>query len=172
MTPTEFNECVDEYADALYRYCIGLTRSPMDADDLVQTSFGKMWEHREGLNKKAAKNWLYRTAYHAMIDNYRKVKRAKEYQNSQKEIALEMHQEIEYKDLLEQALIALTPEQKNLVLLRDYEGYTYKELCEITGLTMPNVKIILYRSRKKLKKKLLELDFKSFKKERDESHVR
>ncbi|MBY5958029.1 RNA polymerase sigma factor [Membranicola marinus] len=160
MTPTEYNECVDDHADQLFRYCTGLTRNRTDADDLVQTAFAKLWENRKDLEKKVAKSWLYRTAYRSMVDEYRKTKRNQEYRNRQEEQATEFQSSIEDKDLIRKALDVLTDEQKNLILLRDYEGYSYKELCDITEMSMSNVKTTLFRSRKKLKEKLLELDFK------------
>src|SRR5690606_21979141 len=162
MTPKEFNKCVDEHADSLFRYCIGLTRNQADADDLVQTSFRKLWENRENLESKVARSWLFRTAYRSMIDEYRKVKREREYRNLQVERKMEFQSSIEEKDLVRKALAVLTDEQKNLILLRDYEGYSYEELCEITGMSMPNVKTTLFRSRKKLKEKLLEMNFTKY----------
>jgi RNA polymerase sigma-70 factor (ECF subfamily) len=62
--------------------------------------------------------------------------------------------ESEYNDLnevLHQALNRLAEIQKSVVLLRDYEGYSYKEIGEITGLTEAQVKINIYRGRVALK---------------------
>lgn len=165
MTPAEYNECVDEYADALFRYCIGLVHSAMDADDLVQMCFLRLWEHRKNIEKKAAKNWLYKTAYRAMIDQYRKGKRESAYRENLEETGFDFYKNVEYQDLILQSLKALSPVQKNLILLRDYEGYSYKELCELTGLSMTNVKVTLYRSRKILRRELEKLDFSEFTKE-------
>lgn len=160
MTPTEFNECVDEYADNLFRYCNGLTGNGADADDLVQTAYQKLWENRKKLDKKVARSWLFKTAYRSMIDTYRKVRRERDYRNVQQEGVSEFSERVEQQDLIKRALVVLTEEQKNVLLLRDYEGYSYKELCDITGLSMSNIKIILFRSRKKLKEKLIEMDYK------------
>lgn len=162
MTPTEFNKCVDEHADPLFRYCVGLTRNSTDADDLVQTAFRKLWENRKGLESKVAKSWLYRTAYRSMIDDYRKVRREREYRNLQEERSTEFHSSVEEKDLVRKALEVLTDEQKNLILLRDYEGYSYQELCDMTGMSMSNVKTTLFRCRKKMKEKLLEMNFTKY----------
>lgn len=141
---------------------MGLTRNQADADDLVQTSFRKLWENRQNLEIKVARSWLFRTAYRSMVDEYRKVKREREYRNLQVERTMEFQSSIEEKDLVRKALTVLTDEQKNLILLRDYEGYSYEELCEITGMSMPNVKTTLFRSRKKLKEKLLEMNFTKY----------
>ena len=162
MTPTEFNKCVNEHADPLFRYCVGLTGNHADADDLVQTAFRKLWENVNDLESKVAKAWLYKTAYRTMIDDYRKVKREREYRNRQEERSTDFQTSIEEKDLVRKALEVLTEEQKNLILLRDYEGYSYQELCDITGMSMPSVKTTLFRCRKKLKEKLLEMNFTKY----------
>jgi len=154
MTPSEYNECVDKHADALFRYCYGLVHSSADADDLVQLSFMRLWEHRKKVNQKAAKNWLFKTAYRAMIDSYRKTKRENNFRNSQVEKSFDSYQQLERKDLILNILKVLSANQRNLILLRDYEGYSYKELCELTGMSMTNVKVTLFRSRKKLREEM------------------
>ncbi|HLT93948.1 MAG TPA: sigma-70 family RNA polymerase sigma factor [Membranihabitans sp.] len=162
MTPTEYNKCVDEHADLLFRYCVGLTGNQADADDLVQTAFRKLWENIHDLDVKVAKSWLFRTAYRSMIDEYRKVKREREYRNMQVENTTEFQSSFEERDLVCKALEILTEEQKNLILLRDYEGYSYQELCDITGMSMPVVKTTLFRCRKKLREKLLEMNYTKY----------
>ena len=153
---------MDEHADPLFRYCVGLTGNHADAEDLVQTAFRKLWEHVNDLDSKVAKAWLYKTAYRSMVDDYRKVKREREYRNKQEERSTDFQSSIEEKDLVRKALEVLTEEQKNLILLRDYEGYSYQELCDITGMSMPSVKTTLFRCRKKLKEKLLEMNFTKY----------
>ena len=60
--------------------------------------------------------------------------------------------------VLEQALIRLPEIQKTVVLLRDYEAYSYKEIAEITGLTEEQVKVYIFRARKSLKEYIRRLD--------------
>ncbi|WP_236973760.1 RNA polymerase sigma factor [Membranihabitans maritimus] len=164
MSRNDYNECVNEHSDNLFRYCFKLTQSRADADDLVQIAFVKLWENREKLEKVVAKSWLFRTAYNAMIDAFRKNKREREYRNVQEEKVVENQQSFENKDLIEQAFETLSEEQKKLILLRDYEGYSYNEIADISGLTLSNVKIILFRGRKILKIKLEELHLQEYNK--------
>ncbi|GAA5219465.1 sigma-70 family RNA polymerase sigma factor [Membranihabitans marinus] len=131
-----------------------LTSSEMDADDLVQIAFQKLWENHDKLEMVVAKSWLYKTAYRSMIDAFRKDKRNREYIKSQQGDVEYSQTRYENRDLIHRAFEELTEEQKNLIMLRDYEGYSYNEICEITGLTLSNVKIILFRTRKLLKAKL------------------
>jgi RNA polymerase sigma-70 factor (ECF subfamily) len=64
----------------------------------------------------------------------------------------------ELKQNLLSAINQLNPTQKSLVLLKDYEGYSYKEIGEITNLSESQVKVYLHRARLFLKTKLLELE--------------
>ena len=54
-------------------------------------------------------------------------------------------------DVLHEALDRLPPDQKAVVLLRDYEGYSYREIGEITGQSESQVKINIFRGRRFLK---------------------
>ena len=64
----------------------------------------------------------------------------------------------ELKQLLLQAINELNPTQKSLVLLKDYEGYSYQEIGEIMSLSESQVKVYLHRARLQLKHKLVHLD--------------
>jgi RNA polymerase sigma-70 factor (ECF subfamily) len=54
-------------------------------------------------------------------------------------------------EILHEALDKLPPDQKAVVLLRDYEGYSYREIGEITGQSEAQVKINIFRGRRYLK---------------------
>jgi len=62
------------------------------------------------------------------------------------------------KQELEKALQRLTPLQKSLVLLKDYEGYSYEEIGEITALNASKVKVYLHRARLQLKEYVGKLE--------------
>jgi RNA polymerase sigma-70 factor (ECF subfamily) len=67
----------------------------------------------------------------------------------------------EYSDLqevLHQAIDQLPEDQKAVILLRDYEGYAYDEIAEITGMTVSQVKVYIFRGRKFLKKYLVSVE--------------
>jgi RNA polymerase sigma-70 factor (ECF subfamily) len=62
------------------------------------------------------------------------------------------------KEVLDIALQQLPDIQKSVVLLRDYEGYSYKEIGGITGLSETQVKVYIYRARLFLKKYIVSPD--------------
>jgi len=63
----------------------------------------------------------------------------------------------ENKEIIDLALSLLPPMQKSIVLLRDLEGYAYDEIGEILEISDSQVKVYLYRARKKMKKQLKDL---------------
>jgi RNA polymerase sigma factor (sigma-70 family) len=62
------------------------------------------------------------------------------------------------KSILDQALNTLSDIQKSVILLRDYEGYNYKEIAEVTGLNLSQVKVYIFRGRQKLKNYIGKMD--------------
>ena len=61
-------------------------------------------------------------------------------------------------EALEEALNKLSEIQKSVIMLRDYEGYNYNEIGEITGLNESQVKVYIFRARKLLKEYLVSVD--------------
>ena len=74
MTDKEFNICVDDYSDGVYRFIVKNIRNKEDARDIVQTAFEKLWINREKVEMLKAKSYLFTVAYHQMIDQIRKEK--------------------------------------------------------------------------------------------------
>ncbi|MEO9144153.1 MAG: RNA polymerase sigma factor [Ginsengibacter sp.] len=156
MTEKEFNECVNLYADNVYRFILKNLRHEEDAKDVVQASFEKMWINREKVENGRSKSYLFTVAYHQMIDLIRKNKRIKleEDFSSSTKTTREPHHQI--KKILNDALYRLNETQRSLVLLKDYEGYSYGEISEITSLSISQVKVYLHRARIQLKEYLVK----------------
>ena len=151
MTVQEFNQCVDQFSDGVYRFILKNIKDEDKAKDIVQSTYEKLWIKADGVSFNKAKSYIFSTAYHTMIDSIRKDKRmeAIEEQN-----ACEPSYNDEYKGLeaiLETALQKLPEIQRSVILLRDYEGYSYEEIGEITQLNESQVKVYIYRARKTMK---------------------
>ena len=158
MTEREYNECVTTYADNVYRFILKNLRHEEDAKDVVQTAFEKMWRNREEVDAAKSKSYLFTVAYHQMIDHIRKIKRIQlkaEFSDSSRV----QHKEANnLKKVLEEALSRLSETQRSLVLLKDYEGYSYEEIGQITGLNGSQVKVYLHRARLQLKEYLVKME--------------
>jgi RNA polymerase sigma-70 factor (ECF subfamily) len=158
MTEREYNECVSTYADNVYRFIVKNLRHEEDARDIVQTAFEKMWRNRAEVDALRSKSYLFTVAYHQMIDHIRKVKRIhlKEEFNENSKVQDKPGNNL--KKILEEALGRLSETQRSLVLLKDYEGYSYEEIGRITGLNESQVKVYLHRARIQLKDFLVKLE--------------
>lgn len=156
MTEKEFNDCVNLYADNVYRFILKNLKHEEDARDVVQTSFEKLWINREKVDNDRSKSYLFTVAYHQMIDLIRKNKRVKLEEDFSSSLQTTREPQSEIKKLLNEALYRLSETQRSLVLLKDYEGYSYDEIAEITSLSISQVKVYLHRARIQLKNYLVK----------------
>ena len=151
MTVEEYNRAVDMYADNLYRFVLKNLKDEHTSRDIIQDTFEKLWMKLENVAGLKVKTYLFTSAYHTMIDYIRKEKR---YVDVDPAGFNESSHSTQYSDLgevLENAVGNLPDDQKAVVMLRDYEGYSYREISDITGLSESQVKVYIYRARVYLK---------------------
>lgn len=151
MTVKEYNRSVEEYADSVYRFILADIRDKERASDIVQDTYEKLWNKVTELEYPVVKSWLFSTAYHGMIDIIRKEKRMIILEDSHTKELVYESQYSDLNEILHAALERLPENQRSVILLRDYEGYSYQEIGEITGMTEAQVKINIYRGRVALK---------------------
>ena len=151
MTDKEYNQCVTMYADNVYRFILKNLRHEEDARDVVQSAFEKMWINRQDVDNNKCKSYLFTVAYHQMIDHIRKAKRVQLREEFNEETRITNRPVNNAKKMLEEALGRLSESHRSLVLLKDYEGYSYEEIGQITGLNESQVKVYLHRARIQLK---------------------
>ncbi|MEO7049899.1 MAG: RNA polymerase sigma factor, partial [Ferruginibacter sp.] len=147
----EYNECVNLYSDNVYRFILKNLRNEEDAKDVVQGAFEKMWVNRATVINEKSKSFLFTVAYHQMIDHIRKNKRISLKEDFSDTALGSGTQQQSIKRILEEALSKLSETQRSLVMLKDYEGYNYEEIGQITGLNESQVKVYLHRARLQLK---------------------
>lgn len=158
MTEKEYNSCVDLYADGLYRFIVKNLKLEEDARDIVQNSFEILWKHRDGLLFEKAKSYLFTVGYRNMIDFLRKEKRVSLVDDFAEGAKIKSETTHDIKSVLMQALQRLNETQRSLIMLKDYEGYSYEEIGEITGLNESQVKVYLHRARLKMKAYLVKME--------------
>jgi RNA polymerase sigma-70 factor (ECF subfamily) len=170
----EFETDALVHLDAMYAHALRLTRSPSDADDLVQDTFVKALRFYDrferGTNLKA---WLLRIQFNAFVNKYRR--HVKEYAITESMShepagdatmgrgalrALLDPQGAALRPVvsseIEAALAALPEDHRNVVLLADVEELSYKEIAEVVGCPIGTVMSRLHRARKTLQVKLAE----------------
>ncbi len=151
MTTQDYNNCVDLHADGVYRFILKNLKDEQDAQDVVQDAFEKLWVNHRKLDSKKAKSYLFTTAYHTMIDHIRKYRKLGSIEDIPETSNDTFHDYSDLKEVLDEALEKLNDVQRSVILLRDYEGYSYQEIGEITDLNESQVKVYIYRARLFLK---------------------
>jgi RNA polymerase sigma-70 factor, ECF subfamily len=158
----------------LYSAAYRLTRNPTDAEDLVQETFLRAFrgfhQFQPGTNLKA---WLYRILTNTFINSYRKKQREPQTVSDEEvedwylyskmaDEGFEPSAETSVIEALpdedvQQALSSLPEQFRVAVLLADVEGFSYKEIAEMTGVPIGTVMSRLHRGRKALEKRLWEV---------------
>jgi RNA polymerase sigma factor (sigma-70 family) len=153
----EYNRAVNDFADSLYRYAFSFCRNKENAEDVVQTTFAKVWEKHKNVDYLKVKSYLFTTAHNLLVNQ---AKHDKRYQND----FLDVHVKATYQknhdiqEVLHLALDSLNEVQKSVVLLKDYEGYSYKEIGDILKLTESQVKVYIFRARKSLQAFIVNIE--------------
>ena len=156
MNRREYNIAVNKYTSNLYGFIFGYLRNSEDSQDIVQDVFEKLWKNRKKVEVDKCKAWLFRTGHNALI-NFAKRKQRTVYNTDLIPEQMFVDNRYETKEIVDLALSLLPPLQKSIILLRDLEGYTYDEISEILNISDSQVKVYLYRARKKIKKQLSDL---------------
>lgn len=152
MKAKEYNIIVSNFSDGLYRFILKNIKDEYKAQDIVQDSFEILWINHEKVSFDKAKSFLFKVGYNKMIDTIRKDSKTSNVNEViEREDALSFENDFDIQDALHLALEKLSSIQKSVVLLRDYEGYSYEEIAEITNLNESQVKVYIFRARKYLK---------------------
>ena len=158
MTEKEYNECVSQYADNVYRFIVKNLRHEEDARDVVQTAFEKLWRNRDQVDAAKSKSYLFTVAYNGMIDHLRKVKRVYLKEEFRDDTRVYSREQNNTRAVLQEALARLSETQRSLVMLKDYEGYSYDEIGKIMNLSESQVKVYLHRARLQLKEYIVKVE--------------
>lgn len=131
------------------------------AKDLVQDAFEVLWNKRDEVQAEKAKQFLFTVVYRKGIDMFRKESKTTDIQESHLEIShggASFEATYSDKELLTKAIAELPAQHRQLIMLRDLEGYDYKEIEKITSLSESQVKVYLFRARKMLKEAITRIE--------------
>ena len=163
-----FEELVHAYEKGIYNLCLRMLGDEQDALDASQDAFFKAYRALSGFRGESRfSSWLYRLASNVCLDMLRRRPAASDVPLSEEDEFDRLfrdtrptpQQELERKELRETVAVALsqmTPESRQVIVLRDVNGLSYDEIGTITGLEAGTVKSRIYRARKKLADALLE----------------
>jgi RNA polymerase sigma factor (sigma-70 family) len=149
----KFNAIIEPYRNDLWRYCMALTKSPWDAEDLMQETLVKAYAILPQLHQPLQpKAYLFRIASNAWVDQCRRRKPdlLAEDDDLQADSSA-MHAE-EVIAAMEVLIDRLSPRQAVIVLLVDVFDFTVREAAELMSTTEATAKSSLQRARNKLRK--------------------
>lgn len=161
MTREEYDSAVQDYSGRLYRFAVKFLKNEEDANDIVQDSFEKLWKNLQKVHYPKVKSWLFTTTYNAMCNLVKKRNRTDSLDQADYLEPSVQSAEKQYaaREIIDMVMKTLPEQQRSIVLLRDLEGYNYKEIGEILELSDSQVKVYLFRARKKIKDKIKDLTF-------------
>ena len=156
-----FQALAEEHLDSLFRAALRLTRNRTRAEDLLQETF--------------LRAWLYKILMNAYIDGYRKATREPDIVDQEDVDEFYLYTKVQESDdfrragdpeevLLSRlmdadvkgALDSLPDVFREVVILADIEGFSYKEIAELLGIPIGTVMSRLHRGRRQLQVKLWE----------------
>lgn len=151
MTVAEYNKSVEDHSDGVYRFILKNIKNDDKARDVVQDTYEKLWLKVDEVSAEKVKSYLFTAAYHTMIDMIRKEKRVTGFEAEKHDKPAHTEHYTGLSQILEEAVAKLPADQRSVIMLRDYEGYSYEEIAGITGLTESQVKVYIFRGRMFLK---------------------
>jgi RNA polymerase sigma-70 factor (ECF subfamily) len=149
MDSDAFAGFYERSARPLWAYLARVSGDPALADDLMQESFVRfLCASRPEEGDVAHRRYLFRIATNLLRDHWRRPR-----QSSIEEIPEEVFASIPSSassELLGPALACMRPRERQLLWLAHAEGYSHREIAQITGLAAASIRILLFRARRKI----------------------
>lgn len=150
----------------LFRFALRFLGDEEEAKDIVQEVFMRVWNGRHETQQiHNWEAWCMRITRNLSLDRIR-LTRGKQTEGLEENFdlqhdALSPHESAELDESLKKVagVIAALPEkQRQIIHLRDIEGHSYQEICEILDLDMNQVKVNLFRARNTVREKMIKID--------------
>lgn len=156
-----FNEVVERYKDRLMNVIGRMLSSQEEAEDVVQETFIRVYQHRNSFNfQHCFSTWIYTIGLNLARNELRKRKRFKHYditemQGNESEFAVEMKLPSRLPQVLDEAVQELPEKYRLAFMLRDLQEMPYEEVAKILSIPLGTVKSRVNRARMMLRDKLL-----------------
>ena len=155
-----FSVLVDRYKDLVFTLALRMVKNREEAEEVSQDTFIKVFKSLEKFKGDSKfSTWIYKVSYNTCLDRIKKNKKEQnvvpideftEHQVKTIDNALDQMEEQEYKDKIQKCLHLLPSEDSFLLTLYYFEEQSLEEISKVVNLTANNVKVKLFRSRKKL----------------------
>ena len=166
MNLEAFQNRVFPVKNKLYRFALRFLNNEEEAKDVVQEVFIRVWNGREQMSQvQNWEAWCMRITKNLSLDRIRSISRKNTHSMEDsfdiRNESLTPDQSTEADESMKQIsqLIAGLPEkQRQVIHLRDIEGYSYNEICDIMEIDMNQVKVNLFRARNAVREKLMKIN--------------
>jgi RNA polymerase sigma-70 factor (ECF subfamily) len=166
MNLEAFQNRVLPVKNKLFRFALKFLQNEEEAKDIVQEVFIRVWNGREQMNEvQNWEAWCMRITKNLSLDRIRSITRK---QTSPIEEVYHVHQESlsphesteiqESMVRIDQFIASLPEKQRQVIHLRDVEGYSYNEICDIMEIDMNQVKVNLFRARNAVREKFIKIN--------------
>ena len=152
-----FAQLMHRYQDHIYSVCYSILKTQQEAQEAAQDTFVKIYKSAGTFNEGSKlSSWMYKIAYRTSLDYIRKRKATHDIEDVAYSLATEdssADRDMEHderREAIVEAINQLPEEESGLIRLFYLEEMSIKDLVEVTGLGLSNVKVKLYRARKKL----------------------
>jgi RNA polymerase sigma-70 factor (ECF subfamily) len=167
LTKTKYSFLIQRYKNKIYSYSLYMLKNRMDADDVTQEVFIRIWQHIDKFNVLSAKSWIMRTTHNLCIDFLRRravmLKKGAEITEWMEEeiadtcISGNPFVKTEAADMelrIKNAIGSLPQNLKSVFVLHEIDGLKYKEISKVLDMPQNSVKVYLMRARIKLQDEL------------------
>src|ERR1700678_1517799 len=163
-----FRDIVERYQAKVFSIIYGILRNHNDAEDIAQQVFAKIYFSIQSFDfRSSLLTWIYKITVNECYDYLRKKRVRKlvyesdfseedaqrmEASDPAVDPAAPIDKRLAQRDLVTKLLSKVSPEDRNLILLKEVEGHSVEELAAMTGLNENTIKVKLFRTRQKLLK--------------------
>jgi RNA polymerase sigma-70 factor (ECF subfamily) len=149
-----FSTLIQRYSDPLYRHALGMTGSPDVAEDILQSSFIKAYQHLAEVHGRFDA-WIFRIVANGCKDWLKNIRRTHlSYEEDDQPSAFANPEEeldrTELRGDLDRALSALAPSLREAFIMKHVEGRSYEEMADLLGTTVGALKMRVHRAREAL----------------------
>lgn len=149
-----FVELYTRYRSRIYAYVLRMLGDRDRANDVFQETFIRIYnrchDHDRTMSNVSA--YIFTTARNLCLNAIRNTKPSTPIEDYHEVVFQPSHENLELAELVKRALDLLPPRHREAFVLREYDGLTYQEICEITGQSLAAVKVHIYRAKEKLRK--------------------
>ncbi|GED56886.1 sigma-70 family RNA polymerase sigma factor [Brevibacillus formosus] len=147
----KYSVVIQKFEKKIYTYCYCILKNREEAKDAVQEIFIKAYQDIERYeNRLSFSAWLYKIAYHHCLDQIRKQSRWQKVVSLYMELQTRSHFRLNQYTLVDELLSSLNREERNILLLKVVEQYTFEEMAEIMSCNSTTLRKKFERLRKKL----------------------